>query len=294
MKRLVVTGLVVLSACSAAGPVASPSSPSPTATPNLSPSPTPTLSGSVAPVPAVYVPVIGDWGAGTDAQRDIAKQMCEIRRTHPFTTVATTGDNFYPSGSATRATFQEPEACLLDAGVEWRATWGNHDVRGGTSTRTLLGAQRYYAWNLGGGLFLALDSNRPGDGAQRRFIERELSTSSAPVKIVHFHHPPYTAGLHPDDEGVKRHWMPLFEKYDVTLIISGHNHLYEHQLINGIDHIVSGGGGNTLHGCDRKPATLVRCVSQHHFLLLTIEPSRVRVEAITASGARLDSFWVEA
>jgi len=104
----------------------------------------------------------------------------------------TTGDNFYaPDGVATQANYWRPERCLLALGIPWRAAWGNHDL-GGTSTREVLGAPRYYAITKGPVRIVVLDGNDPANpvvtiqlcGNAKPFIEIQ------PSHIVRFNgHP---------------------------------------------------------------------------------------------------------
>ncbi|MFM8829356.1 MAG: hypothetical protein ACKOGE_08820, partial [Actinomycetota bacterium] len=78
--------------------------------------------------------VKGDWGTGSSAQAAISKGMCASHAATPASFILTTGDHYSsPDGTATRASFDRPEACLLATGLPWRATWGNHDL-GGNST----------------------------------------------------------------------------------------------------------------------------------------------------------------
>jgi predicted small lipoprotein YifL len=74
--------------------------------------------------------VLGDWGAGLDSSDRVADRLCKWRKKHPFDLVLTTGDNIYPSGSASdfEDNFFDPFSCLLDHGVRWRSALGNHDV----------------------------------------------------------------------------------------------------------------------------------------------------------------------
>jgi tartrate-resistant acid phosphatase type 5 len=285
--------VAVLGACTSNAPPPATPSPSPTPTPTSSPTVTPpiTPSPSLPLETPIYVPVIGDWGAASEAQRQIASRMCSVEDRYPFDDVITTGDNFYPSGTATVSNFNEPEACLIRRGIRWRASWGNHDAEG-NSTASVLGAERYYAWRAGDALFVALDANNPDDRAQRSFLRDTLSASRDPIKIVYFHQPAYTAGLHPAETAIQRHWVPLFEQYKVTLVLAGHNHDYEHLRVSGIDYVVTGGGGKDLYDCRTHPQGLIRCESRHHFVLLTLLPSQVKVEAIAADGSRFDSFAI--
>ena len=238
--------------------------------------------------------VKGDWGAGTRAQQEVTAEMCTIRKTKPFRYIVTTGDNFYnPDGIATQSNFYRPERCLITyRGNTWRATWGNHDVAG-LSTASVLGSpNKYYTWSVGSTQFFMLDANAPSDAAQRSWLARALASSRAAVKIAVFHQPAFTSGLHSDDSGVRRNWVPLFVRYHLTLVLTGHNHDYEHLKVDGIDYVVSGGGGQTSYPCLRVEPGALRCVSAYHFLLVTIVSGTVTVEAIRPTGEVLDRFQI--
>ena len=253
-----------------------------------------TSSPTPSPEPRFVFAVKGDWGAGTREQTAVTNRMCETRKTSPFDVVITTGDNFYsPDGVATQANYFRPEACLTSyPGHQWRAAWGNHDTRG-ESTGTVLGAQeRRYTWTAGQADFFMLDSNRVADPSQAAWLEAELTRSQAPVKVAVFHHPPLTAGLHEDSVAVQRSWVPLFERHGVDLVLNGHNHGYEHSIQNGIDYVVTGGGGAQLYPCVDDPPTLVTCLSENHFLLLELQGDALSVKALGVDGNEIDSFAV--
>jgi len=221
--------------------------------------------------------------------------MCALRRTLKFKYIVTTGDNFYtPDGNATQQNYYGPERCLYSyPGNVWRAAWGNHDVAG-PSTGTVLGSpQRYYTWSVGTTQFFMLDANRAGDAAQRSWLARALSSSRARVKIVVFHQPAFTSGLHTDNTSAQRNWVPLFVRYHVTLVLTGHNHDYEHLTVGGIDYVVTGGGGQTSYPCLRVEPGAIRCVSAYHFLIVSVSSSAVAVRAVRASGGELDEFEIK-
>ena len=237
--------------------------------------------------------MIGDWGAGTPSQRAVAQGICAALERDEDRIVVTTGDNFYdPDGTATPRNFTEPMRCLLRAKVQWRASWGNHDAQG-RSTKQVLGASRWYRWRVRGAEFFMLDSNNVGDADQRSWLAERLAASRARAKVVVFHHPPYTVGsVHGPDERVQREWVPLFRRHRVTLVLSGHNHLYEHHIVAGLHYVVSGGGGNHLYRCDRSTPRLIRCEESHHFLLVTIREDAVTVRAVMPSGRVFDRFRI--
>jgi acid phosphatase len=240
--------------------------------------------------------VKGDWGAGTPAQQQVTAEMCAIRKKIPFRYVVTTGDNFYtPDGNATQSNFYGPEGCLIDyPGNTWRAVWGNHDL-GGPSTGTVLGSpHRYYTWSVGTTQFFMLDANDSGSRVQRAWLVGVLSASRARVKIVVFHQPAFTSGLHTDNTAAQRSWVPLFVRYHVTLVLTGHNHDYEHLKVGGIDYVVTGGGGQSSYPCLRAEPGALRCVAAYHFLIVTVTSGSVTVRAIRASGEELDRFEIVA
>jgi hypothetical protein len=45
--------------------------------------------------------------------------------------------------------------------------------------------------------------------------------------IVMMHHPAFSSSNHGSTERVQKYWSPVFDKYDVDLVFSGHDHNYE-------------------------------------------------------------------
>ncbi|HEX2053548.1 MAG TPA: metallophosphoesterase [Actinomycetota bacterium] len=254
----------------------------------------PSASASPSPPPRFTFAAKGDWGAGTPEQAAVTGRMCEVRKATPFDVVVTTGDNFYrPDGTATQSNYYGPEGCLLEhPGHQWRATWGNHDS-GRPSTAGVLGAEeRYYTWTAQQVQFFMLDSNRVADPTQTAWLESELAGSRAPVKIVVFHHPPFTVGLHENNVEVRRRWVPLFERHGVDLVLNGHNHGYEHSLVNGVHYVVTGGGGAQLYPCVDSQPWLKSCLSVNHFLLVEVEGQALTVAALGTDGRAVDRFGI--
>lgn len=90
---------------------------------------------------------------------------------------------------------------------------------------------------------MALDSNRPNDPAQVRWFRQTLAGSTARWTIATMHHPPYSGSDHNSSLDVRGSFSPLFEQYDVDLVLSGHDHDCQRtRSINGVTYIVSGGG----------------------------------------------------
>jgi tartrate-resistant acid phosphatase type 5 len=236
--------------------------------------------------------VKGDWGFGGGDQAAVTRRMCAEQARRQFDAVLTVGDNFYPSGVATRDNWDRPEACLIRSGIPWHVTWGNHDL-GGSSTATVLGARRrWYTFARGPVRVLMLDANEPGDPAQLAFLRDTLARSRAPVLVAAFHQPAYTSGIHAPDAEVQRLWVPLFRRAGVTLVLQGHNHDYERLRVGGITYVTTGGGGAPVYPCLRAAPGAVRCVPAHHFLEVTATRRTVRVRAVEPSGRTLDAVTI--
>ncbi|HEY8402254.1 MAG TPA: metallophosphoesterase [Cytophagaceae bacterium] len=97
------------------------------------------------------------------------------------------------------------------------------------------GTEKYYSFDYANIHFISLDSysscNKPG-GEMNEWLEKDLASTQQKWVICYFHHPPYCKGTHDSDLDkesidVRENLVPLFEKYRVDLVLSGHSHAYE-------------------------------------------------------------------
>jgi tartrate-resistant acid phosphatase type 5 len=254
-----------------------------------------TAAGAAAPPAAVHFAVKGDWGNGSRAQAAVTRRMCAEGRRRPYAFVLTTGDNFYdPDGVATARNFWRPERCLRAQRVRWRAAWGNHDVAGDGTATALASPRRHYAFAAGPARVIVLDGNDPASSAQAAFLRSQLRAARQPVRIVAFHQPIYTAGIHPPAEAARRRWEPIMRAGGVSLVLQGHNHAYERLEAGGITYITTGGGGAQLYPCVRPSPELRTCRFANHFLDVTATATQVVVRAITPSGGTLERVRIDA
>jgi predicted MPP superfamily phosphohydrolase len=197
--------------------------------------------------------VLGDFGTGSKAQYQLAEQMVKLHGRFKYDLVVLVGDNLYGSERPQdfKIKFELPYKPLLDAGVKFYATLGNHDAR----------EQRFYKpFNMGGNLyytfnprpdvrFFMLESTYPVP-EQIAWLEKELKASSSNWKIVVFHHPLYSSGdRHGSDLLLREVLEPLFLKYNVSVVLNGHDHFYERvKPQKGIAYFVVGSGGQLRKG----------------------------------------------
>jgi len=203
--------------------------------------------------------VIGDSGTGEPPQFEVGSKMAEARRTFPFETVIMLGDNIYgrqtPQDFVTK--FQRPYAPLLTAGVRFYATLGNHDAPANRFYPGFnMGGLRYFTYFRKNVQFFVLDSNAM-DPQQLAWLDNALKESVSPWKICYFHHPLYSnAGRHGSEFELRVVLEPLFVKYGVNVVYSGHDHVYERiKPQKGITYFVNGSSGQLRPGDLRPSAT---------------------------------------
>ena len=78
---------------------------------------------------SVRFAVIGDSGTGGGAQREVAEQIAAAHARFPFEFAIMLGDNLYgrEREGDYESKFERPYKPLLDAGVKFYASLGNHD-----------------------------------------------------------------------------------------------------------------------------------------------------------------------
>jgi len=125
--------------------------------------------------------VIGDMGTGKKPQYEVAAKMEQYRKLFPYDFVITLGDNIYGSQSASafKAKFEDPYRPLLEAGVNFYASLGNHDNANQRLYKPFnMNGKRYYSFKKGKAEFFSLDSNYM-DREQTKWLETGLSGSTA-------------------------------------------------------------------------------------------------------------------
>ena len=240
---------------------------------------------------------IGDFGVGGERQRALGAAVRAYESRFSADVLVTLGDNDYTRGRAFRANWSAAFGWLSPAGIAVAGTLGNHDVeyRRGRYQFALLGMPAsYYVRRVDDVELIVLDSNAVTN-AQTRWLTRTLARRSALRRIVAFHHPPYTCGGHLGSAAVRRSWVPLFERYGVRLVLSGHDHNYQRFERNGVTYVVNGGGGARLYplrACPRSYPPRVAARSAHGFLHITVGSAGVGVDVVSLSGRAIDRFRV--
>jgi len=238
--------------------------------------------------------VIGDNGTGAGPEYEIGARMNEARARFPFTMVIMLGDNIYgrqgPQDFVNK--FQRPYAALLSAGVLFYASLGNHDSPNNRLYEGFnMGGQRYYTFTKKNAQFFALDSNAM-DPQQLAWLENALKERSDRWRICYFHHPLYSdGGRHGSEVELRVLLEPLFVKYGVDVVFSGHDHIYERLTPQkGITYFVNGSSGELRRGDVHRSAMTAAYFDQDQaFSLVEIDGDAMYFQARSRGGQTVDS-----
>jgi len=238
---------------------------------------------------------MGDDGTGDEAQFSVATQMVKWHARFPFEMAIMLGDNMYGSQEPRDfiQKFAQPYKPLIDAGVKFYASIGNHDDKDKAISYKLfnMGGDPYYTYNKKNVRFFVLDSNYMLP-KQVQWIEQQLKDSKSDWKICYFHHPLYSdGGRHGSEVDLRVILEPLFIKYGVNVVYSGHDHVYERlKPQKGIYYFVSGAAGQLRKGdLHRSAMTAAGFDEDQSFMLNEIDGDDLFFQVISRTGKTVDS-----
>ena len=225
------------------------------------------LGLALVPARAAHVTfaAIGDYGNGSTNEGNVARLVKSWRPAF----IITLGDNNYPSGKAETIDanigqfyheFIHPYVGNFGAGAgsnRFFPSLGNHDwittgASGYLDYFTLPGNERYYTFTNGPVQLFCLDSDRAEpdgitpESIQGQWLRRELAASTAPWKLVYFHHAPYSSGSwHGTYSGETAYFRWPFKEWGATAVLAGHDHIYERVFTGRLTYFVNGLGGDS-------------------------------------------------
>lgn len=192
------------------------------------------------------------------------------------------------------------EAGPLVSQIPFMPSKGNHDESKTDRYEYFFpinGKKSFYTFDYGGVTFIALDSqiNFRRGSSQYRFLEKTLRAkrSEDPI-IVTFHLPALSFAAHGSDRMVRRHLVPLFSRYGVDVVFSGHDHGYQRsKKVDGVTYVVAAGGGAPLYRVTADPRLETYRVV-YNVVFVTIDRGRrLRAKVVNVQGGVEDRFEIE-
>lgn len=184
---------------------------------------------------------------------------------------------------------------------------GNHDVDyDGTGAwfrskfpSLFQNGENYYTFQKGDVGFFILSSGYRTDGtlfepdgntsnsAQKTWLQNALASSTARLKVVVFHHPPYSSTANYEFSALR--WD--FAGMGADVVINGHAHNYQRWTNQPIPYIVAGIGGASLYNFDLSTAnSIVDNPPRFGALRCTVRGHELKLEAIAVGGTVIDSI----
>lgn len=246
----------------------------------------------------IRVLAFGDFGTGSAAQKQTAAAMVAYHKTHPFDFGLTLGDNFYASGmtSPDDPRWQTQwEQLYSPMHIPFYAVLGNHDWSGADSpaAEILYSAKSqswhmpspYYTFTAGSVQFFAFDTPAI-DEAELKWLDEELTKSTAQWKVVYGHYHIYSATRGDNKELIAR-LLPVLKKHNVDVYLNGHDHnLQELKPEGSVHFFVSGGGGAGLYEMNPYDRSVFR-QKVNGFTVLEADDKTLAISFIGTDGSEL-------
>lgn len=260
---------------------------------------------------------IGDFGSNSTAERRVADMVKSWKPDF----IISLGDNSYdnPSGDFMATDVGKYYGEYVTSDLATNRFWpclGNHDVEGPNHGKNYMkyftlpptpGQERYYEFAHGPVRFFVLNSATEPDGrrfttAQGKWLKGALSSAKEPIKLVYFHHAPFSSG---DEHGSNElMWWP-FKDWGATAVLAGHEHHYEHVVKRGVHYFTNGLGGAGPYLKWKKPVTgsvrrypdpdknEVKTV-KHGAMLIEANDQQVTLRFITTDANEIESVTIKA
>jgi len=143
-------------------------------------------------------------------------------------------------------------------------TVGNHEEAGGNDAidnfTNFFGMEKaMYSFEYGNAKFIALPWPKVNkDPEKLQWLEDELKTANGKHIFIYKHRPHFTLGAksYNDVEGAETETTKLYDKYKVTAVFSGHDHIYYRTKRNNTYYIISAGAGASIYPLKRETDAL--------------------------------------
>ena len=204
--------------------------------------------------------------------------------------------------------------------VPYYTVLGNHEQNSENYFNffDLPGNESYYFFTVGDALFVVLDMEgeyipTPAylnaeqreefwENVGKRYFEKEKQwledvlelNNAAGYIFVMFHPTWYSVKKSRTEEAALRRkfWGDVFERYNVTAVLNGHDHYYHHARHGGVDYIVTAGGGAPLYDIDAIQPETVKAVKIEHYMHIDINEKEAVMKAIDINGNLIEEIKV--
>ncbi|MGY5871036.1 MAG: metallophosphoesterase, partial [Candidatus Thorarchaeota archaeon] len=175
--------------------------------------------------------------------------------------------------------YQAVKAVLDQSIVPVYTTIGNHDLKegGGVLYEEYFGTSRY-SFNLGPAHFTVFNTSSSDISAQEfSWLEQDLTQTEAEFRFVFTHIPPFDPRTGENhsliNSTTSTQLMSLFEAHEVDVVFTGHIHMYNETVVNGVRYVITGGAGASLYADEDNGGI-------YHYINVTLNKSGLTIEPV--------------
>jgi len=162
------------------------------------------------------------------------------------------------------------------------------------------GTPYFYSFAVGDMFFLMMDgytSDYTEGSKQWHWARRELKRAKQTWKFVAIHYPPFIDRVAPSvalgSEDVRKHLVPLFEEFGVSMVMSGDSHFYQRSEVNGIQYVCSAGGGAPLYDPGDSQPYVRKSWKGFHYTWITVEGRDLKLEVFDVENNLVETMTME-
>ena len=193
--------------------------------------------------------------------------------------------------------FLKNELALI-AEVPFFNTVGNHEGNVKNTyafteaPQSASGNQKYYSFDYGDLHVLALNTELSvtAENSQYKFVKADLEACKKKWKLVITHVPAYVDANYEEDKKLIKMSRDLFEPNKVDMMISGHSHLYQHNLVNGIHYMIIGSAGAPLVTAKNDKPYVVKSVEDYNYAIFDLSAERLLMTVYNEKEEVLDTL----
>ena len=141
-----------------------------------------------------------------------------------------------------------------------------------------------------GPVFVICCNTTNPDSKHGQWIAGELKKSEKKIKIVVMHHPGWSAYAK-KNKGTTRQMQSMFEKHGVTMVITGHAHVFSRSMVNGMPHITFGSGSPT-RTVDLKLPNVEVAEAGYHYLRVDVFETYLETSVYRLDGTNVDTLKI--
>jgi 3',5'-cyclic AMP phosphodiesterase CpdA len=137
---------------------------------------------------------------------------------------------------------------------------------------------------------------------QKLWLDSVLTVDPKKWTAITFHYPVFSTKPNRDNENLRNHFKPLFDKHKVDIVLQGHDHAYGRGMVNNVPigtmikdessgtmYVVSVSGPK-MYDISNDPWMERKARNTQLFQIITIKDNTLSYEAYTAHGELYDAF----